>query len=243
MSLHLTEDLKNLKVPLLVIPAVRDYESPPNIFAYPQWSDIKARHPNILLTVVPFENTRGYINEDAPQELDRAIADFIAGKTDIKGKNSKLSERLSPRASVTQEFGSNNITIIYGGPQVKGRKVWGELVPWKQVWRSGADEATTVTFANHVLIEGQKLAAGKYTFFTIPTENEWTLVFNKSQYQWGAFYYSSDLDVLRVKVKPQPAEHEESVRYYFNYLSPTAAEMVLHWEKVKVSAKIETVKN
>ena len=239
----LTEDLKNLKVPMLSIPAVRDYESPPNIFAYPQWSDIKARYPNIPLTAAPFYNTRGYINEDAPQELDQAIADFVAGKADIKGKSAKLSERLSPRGSVMVGIGNSEVSIVYGRPQVKGRKIWGNIVPYKQVWRSGADEATTITFTNDVLIEGQKLAAGKYTFFTIPDENEWTLIFNKSQYQWGAFYYSSDLDVLRIKVKPQPAENEDSVKYYFNYLSPTSAEMVLHWEKVKVAAKIETVKN
>lgn len=239
----LTEDLKNLKAPMLSIPAVRDYESPPNIFAYPQWSDIKARYPNIPLTVVPFYNTRGYINEDAPKELDQAITDFIAGKTDIKGKPAKLSERLSPRGGVMAGIGNSEVSIVYGRPQIKERKIWGNIVPFKQVWRSGADEATTITFSNDVLIEGQKLAAGKYTFFTIPDENEWTLIFNKSQYQWGAFYYSSDLDVLRIKVKSQPAENEESVRYYFNYLSPKSAELVLHWEKVKVAAKIEIIKN
>jgi pimeloyl-ACP methyl ester carboxylesterase len=238
----LTEELKNLTVPMLSIPAVRDYESPPNVFAYPQWSDIKARYPEIPLTVAPFQNTRGYISEDAPKELDQAVADFLAGKTEIRGKPFKRSERASPRASATQEFGDNNIAVVYGRPQVKNRKVWGELVPLGRVWRSGADEATTITINKDVLIEGQKLAAGKYTFFAIPNESEWTLIFNKSQYQWGAFYYTSDLDALRIKVKPQPAEHEESVRYYFNYLSPTSAEMVLHWEKIKVAAKIEDVK-
>ena len=90
---------------------------------------------------------------------------------------------------------------------MKGRPIWGQLVPYGQVWRSGANEATTITFDQPVMVEGQPLAAGTYSLFTIPTEKQWTMIFNKTAKQWGAFKYDDKQDALRVTVTPQKGHY------------------------------------
>jgi Protein of unknown function (DUF2911) len=136
--------------------------------------------------------------------------------------------RPSPPAQVVQKVGNATVTVSYGQPSVKGRKVWGELVPYGQVWRTGANEATT--------FEGQPLAAGKYGFFTIPNEKEWTIIFNKVPAQWGAFKYDAGQDALRVSVKPKKsATFNEKLLYT---VSPKGSVGIL-WENVEVDFKVK----
>lgn len=108
----------------------------------------------------------------------------------------------SPKAEVSGKAGSANVKIVYCQPSARGRKIMGGLVPYGEVWRTGANEATTIEFDKPVKVEGKELAAGKYSLFTIPGENEWTIIFNKEVTQWGAYKYKDSEDVLRVKVKP-----------------------------------------
>lgn len=108
----------------------------------------------------------------------------------------------SPAAKAEGTIAGKSISINYAQPAVKGRKIWGELVPYGKVWRTGANSATTISFDKDVTIEGQALKAGKYAIFTIPTETEWTFIFNSKTEQWGAYSYSDKDDVLKVKVKP-----------------------------------------
>ena len=108
----------------------------------------------------------------------------------------------SPKAEVSGKAGAANVKIVYCQPSAKGRKIMGGLVPYGEVWRTGANEATTIEFDKPVKVEGKELAAGKYSLFTIPGENEWTIIFNKEPNQWGAYKYKDSEDVLRVKVKP-----------------------------------------
>jgi len=145
----------------------------------------------------------------------------------------------SPQASVTQTIGITEVTISYHRPGVKNRQIWGKLVPYSQVWRAGANENTTITFGDPVRIEGKKLAAGTYGLHMIPAENEWTIIFNKNATSWGSFFYKEDEDALRVKVKPQPSEHQEWLRYEFGDLADSSATVTMTWEKVKVSFKID----
>ena len=112
------------------------------------------------------------------------------------------SKRPSPPAITTGKIGDATITINYSQPSVKGRKVWGGIVPFGQVWRSGANEATTFTSTKDIKVEGKTLKAGTYGFFTIPEQNEWTIIFNSVPTQWGAYKYEAAKDVLRVKAKP-----------------------------------------
>ena len=110
--------------------------------------------------------------------------------------------KASPCAVVKQTIGLNDVTITYSRPGVKGRKIWGGLVPYGTVWRTGANSATTIQFTEDVLVEGQPLAAGTYSLHTIPGEKEWTLILNKDANQWGSYSYDPAKDALRVKVTP-----------------------------------------
>lgn len=148
--------------------------------------------------------------------------------------------RVSPKAGVMQTVGFTDITISYSRPGVKGRTIWGELVPYNRVWRSGADEATKFTFSTDVIIEGKKLPAGSYSFFTIPSEKEWTLIFNRAADQWGAFEYNESQDALRIKVKPIVNQSPvEWLRYTFTEMTTYSAIINLEWERIKVPFKVE----
>ncbi len=109
----------------------------------------------------------------------------------------------SPALTATGVIKKANITIAYSSPSVKGRTIWGDLVPYGEVWRTGANAATTFETDKTLKIQGNKLPAGKYSLFTIPTEGDWTIIFNKVSDQWGAYKYSADDDVLRVTATPQ----------------------------------------
>ncbi|MBL7816267.1 MAG: DUF2911 domain-containing protein [Saprospiraceae bacterium] len=142
----------------------------------------------------------------------------------------------SPAAIATGKIGDKTITITYAQPAVKGREIWGKLVPYNQVWRTGANEATTFEVDKDVKIEGQDLKAGKYSLFTIPTEGgEWTIIFNSVIKQWGAYSYDASKDVLRVKVKSAKSENLVE-RLTFNVASDS---VILTWEKLSVSFKVQ----
>ncbi|WP_026463576.1 DUF2911 domain-containing protein [Adhaeribacter aquaticus] len=141
----------------------------------------------------------------------------------------------SPPASASGKIGTTDVSIKYSSPAVKGRKIWGELVPYGQVWRTGANEATTITFSKDVTVEGQPLKAGTYALFTIPTENEWTVVFNNTAKQWGAFKYDQAQDVLRVKVKPVASkENNERMKIAIKPQGKSAGVITVSWEKLAV---------
>jgi len=147
--------------------------------------------------------------------------------------------RVSPKASVMQVVGLIEVTIDYSRPGVKGRTIWGELVPYNKVWRAGANEATVISFGSDLLIEGKKLSAGKYSLFAIPSKDEWTLIFNKVAEQWGAFEYNEAEDALRISVKPKTNGFQEWLTYSFTKSGDKIAIVNLEWEKIKVPFKIE----
>jgi hypothetical protein len=158
-----------------------------------------------------------------------------------------VTPRVSPKITVTQTLGVTDITLAYSRPGVRGRNVWGELVPWDKPWRTGANEATTFTCSTELTVNGQKLPAGTYSFFTIPNADEWTIVFSKQKDLWGSFDYDPKQDQLRVTAKPSAAEYREWMELGFEDLtpavvpqSPSAGRLVLRWEKVAVPITIET---
>ena len=160
-------------------------------------------------------------------------------------QNKKPKVRLSPNASVSQTIGFTKVTIDYCRPGVKGRKIWGGLVPYNKVWRAGANEATKFTFSKDVTINGHKLAAGSYAFFTIPTKDEWTLIFNGFPDQWGLDYEKhKDKDVLKIKVKPVEHTFQERLEYNFSNMDvektgmKNSANVNLDWDKLRVSFKV-----
>jgi len=156
----------------------------------------------------------------------------------------------SPAAVVKQELGLSWVKISYHRPAVKGREIWGKLVPYGLTtfqfgkgnpapWRAGANENTTITFTDDAKIEGQPIKAGTYGLFMIVEPEEWTLILSSNATSWGSFYYDEKEDVLRVKLKPQTAEHKEWLEYGFDTITFNSVNAYLHWEKVKVPFKIE----
>jgi len=146
--------------------------------------------------------------------------------------------RRSQNAQVTQTIGVTDVTVKYSRPLVNDRKVWGGLVPFGQVWRSGANENTTITFSDNVIVEGKPLDKGTYGLFMIPTENDWTIIFSKTNTAWGAFTYKQDEDALRVTVKPATSDFHDALIYEFDDLKPDSALVTLKWDKLAVPIKV-----
>jgi hypothetical protein len=138
-----------------------------------------------------------------------------------------------------QTVGLTDVTITYSRPGVKGRVIWGELVPYDKVWRTGANEATSITFSTDVKVNGQPLAAGTYSFHTIPTKSDWTVIFNKKADQWGSYSYDEKEDALRVQVKTQPHEMTEWMEFSLPDIAVDKATVALDWEKLRVPFEIQ----
>jgi hypothetical protein len=167
------------------------------------------------------------------------LISFVLFTNSTEAQNNKQELRISPKAEVMQTVGFTDIRIVYSRPGIKGRAIWGKLVPYDAVWRAGANEATKITFSTDVTIEGKKLKKGSYSLFAIPGKNEWTLIFNKVADQWGAFEYNESDDALRVKVKTEKAIWQEWLSYTINKATDTSAVIRLEWEKIKVPFKVE----
>jgi hypothetical protein len=140
----------------------------------------------------------------------------------------------SPRDSVSAVVNGATITINYGSPSVKGRKIYGALVPMDSVWRAGANEATVFTTSKDILVEGKKLPAGNYGFFVIPTATSWTIIFNNVAKQWGAYKYDKTKDALRVTVKPIKSAMSERLVYKINKKG-----FSLNWGRLSVPVKVK----
>ncbi|MGB7068617.1 MAG: DUF2911 domain-containing protein [Pyrinomonadaceae bacterium] len=147
--------------------------------------------------------------------------------------------RESQKQSILQNVGDTTISIVYHRPNVKGRKVWGELVPYGEVWRSGANEATVFEVSKDVTINGKPLPAGKYSLHTIPSQKDWTIIFNKKWDQWGSFDYDEKLDALRVTATPAASDFRESLGYGVGDVGPTSAKIALRWERLSVPFTVD----
>ncbi|MFB9864898.1 DUF2911 domain-containing protein [Rufibacter immobilis] len=138
-------------------------------------------------------------------------------------------------------IGQTNVKISYHSPGVKGRVVWGGLVPYDQVWVTGAHKATAVEFSKAVIIDGTEVPAGKYALFTIPGRAEWTIILNKDYEQHLADEYDQKKDILRVKVKPETlGQHQERLKYEVVGSAETEGAISISWEKVQVSLPVGT---
>lgn len=143
--------------------------------------------------------------------------------------------------TITQDFGLGKITLIYSRPNVKDRKIFGGMEPMDKVWRTGANAATRIKFTDDVKIEGKDLPAGEYGLFSIPGKSEWTIIFNKTANQWGAYEYKESDDVLRVKVKTTALKDKvETLTMQFANVTETSAQLNLMWEKSAFSVNIST---
>ena len=145
---------------------------------------------------------------------------------------------VSPAASATQIVGLTEISVTYHRPAINGRKIWGVLVPYDQVWRAGANQNTVVSFSTPVTVNGTPLAAGTYGLHMIPTTGAWTVIFSRESGAWGSFSYDQKEDAVRVTAKPQTAEFQERLGYTFDEPTRDSVVLAMRWEKVRVPVDV-----
>jgi hypothetical protein len=147
----------------------------------------------------------------------------------------------SQHGTITQRVGLTDVSIDYSRPDKRGREIFGGLVPYGEVWRTGANAPTKITFSDDVRIESKDLPAGEYAFYTIPGENEWTIIFSKNLKLWGAYGYKPDSDALRVTVKPTTLPNEvETFTIGLADLKDNGATIQLDWDKTRVPIQLTT---
>lgn len=145
----------------------------------------------------------------------------------------------SPTQTITQELGLSTVEVAYSRPSVNGRKIFGDLIPYDEVWRTGANTATKITFSADVVMEGNKIPAGTYSLFSIPGKKEWTIILNKAVNVWGAYTYKQAEDLLRFKVKASSLkEKQETFTVLFDNATTQAVDLRLLWEHTEVPVHI-----
>lgn len=143
----------------------------------------------------------------------------------------QITPQPSSSQTITQGFGLGTITLSYSRPNTKGRKIFGYVEPYDKVWRTGANSATVIKFSDDVTLEGNKVPAGEYGLFSIPGENQWTIILSKKPKQWGAYTYNQGDDYLRFTVKPIKLPRPvETFTLAFENMYPTSGELHLLWE-------------
>lgn len=146
----------------------------------------------------------------------------------------------SPAATVSQQIGLTNITVEYSRPSVKGRSIFGNLVPYGKVWRTGANKITTIKFDDDVQINGATLKAGTYGLYTIPGVDSWKIIINRDDKQWGAYAYDSNKDAISFQVQPYALDHMvEQMSIEFTEFTETTAFLQLSWETTAVRFEIK----
>lgn len=145
----------------------------------------------------------------------------------------------SPAATLNQRVGLTDIQVNYNRPGAKGRKVFGGLVPYDHIWRTGANTATKISFSTPVKLNGTPIPAGTYELFTIPGTAEWTIIIHKNMSQWGAYSYDEKNDVARLKARPVTlAEHVETLDIGLNDIRDESATLNIVWEKTRVPVAV-----
>jgi len=147
----------------------------------------------------------------------------------------------SSSQTIVQEFGLGKVTIKYSRPNIKGRSISADLAPYGEVWRTGANDATVISFSDEVTLEGNTVAPGEYALFTIPGKDEWTIILNKETKQWGAYSYKQSEDVLRFKVKTAKLKEKvETFTITFNEVTTSTARLDLIWGNIRVPVNMTT---
>jgi hypothetical protein len=147
--------------------------------------------------------------------------------------------RPSPNASLSQTIGVTNFALTYSRPGVKGRVIWGGLVPYDSTWRTGANEPTSLTISDTVMVSGRSLPAGKYSLLTIPRRGEWTVIFSAQKDLQGSTNYDPKQDVLRVTATPDTTQsHTEWMWLGFEDLTPNSGSLVLRWQRLRLAVPI-----
>lgn len=146
----------------------------------------------------------------------------------------KDTSKKSIKSMAVAVINGDSVKINYHSPGVRKRVIWGGLVPYDEVWVTGAHDATTIEIGKPFIVGGKEIPAGKYAFFTIPGENEWTVIINKNWKQHLATEYDEKEDVVRIKVKPKKTDHTERLQYFINDVGTNKGTIAVAWEKLKI---------
>lgn len=150
--------------------------------------------------------------------------------------HAQITPQPSSSQTITQGFGLGTINLVYSRPDLKGRKIFGNVEPYDKVWRTGANSATVITFSDDVMLEGNKVPAGEYGLFSIPGQNQWTIILSKKAKQWGAYSYNAADDFLRFNIKPTKLQQPvETFTLQFENMYPTSGELHLLWENTALT--------
>ena len=169
------------------------------------------------------------------------LLSFLGGSFCMSEAQEAVKPRLSPLEMKTVKYENTYIKVTYCRPHKRNRVIFGELVPYGEVWRTGANEATEITFTQAVTIKGTKLKAGTYTVFTIPEEEQWTLILNNDLGQWGAYNYNKEKDQMRIKI---PVESTDVVYEPFTIefeLQDDMVNLIMMWDRTKASLPISFI--
>lgn len=159
------------------------------------------------------------------------------------GKISFKAPTASPDATLIQNFGESDITVTYGRPSARGRKIFGQLVPFDSLWRTGANDCTALNLRETVIIGGKKIPTGKYSLFSIPGQEEWTIILNRDATLHGAFGYDPQVDIHRFKVKPEKTEryYETFVVEFGDFNAKGETTLNLIWENTLIKIPLQTI--
>lgn len=147
----------------------------------------------------------------------------------------------SPSSEIAQKVGLTDVTVAYSRPSTKGRKIFGELVPYGQVWRTGANGATVISFSTDVIIDSKPIPAGEYALYAIPDKSEWTMILSNNIKLWGSIGYEPSEDIIRFKAKPVKLKNKnETFEISFANMTDTGSDISLKWENTRVDFRIET---
>ncbi|MBS9524575.1 DUF2911 domain-containing protein [Litoribacter ruber] len=177
--------------------------------------------------------------------MKRKLALFVIllsmmGYASVNGQQIQMPQA-SPEATLSQKIGLTDVKIEYSRPSMKGRKIFGELVPYGKVWRTGANAATIITFSTDVKVEGRDLEKGSYAIYSIPEKEDWTIIFSKNTKLWGSIGYDQADDVFRFRVRPsKTANKYETMEINFVDMTDTGASVAMKWERTSVKFRIET---
>ena len=169
-----------------------------------------------------------------------AIALMLLSSAVLFGQGQPLVfPRVSPPASLTTTVGVTTVEVHYSSPSVQDREIWGNIVPYDQIWRAGANENTTISFSTEVMVGGKKVMPGTYGLHMIPTENDWTIILNEDHEAWGSYFYDESQDAARMTVTPQKHGHAEWLSYVVLDRGADNVTLALMWDNATVPIPIE----
>jgi len=166
------------------------------------------------------------------------LVGFVTFALQVRAQETLPTPQASPAAMVTQTVGIVQLSVSYHRPGMRGREIWGALVPYDKVWRAGANENTTFSASHPISVDGHALPAGTYGVHMIPRQSKWTIIFSTNSTSWGSYFYKEEEDALRVEVTPEPAPQTEWLTYQFEDLTDSSAVLALRWENLRVPIRV-----